>query len=276
MNMPLLEEAFQSVARRMPIEDVACSILLGSGWSDIATAFEPLAEVAYADIPLLGAPGVAGHKGRLLLARTGSRRVLVFQGRRHWYEGEGWDPVALPVFIAARAGAPLVLLTNAAGGIHPAFRIGDLMVITDHINAMGVNPLLGAHHRIWGERFPDLSRIYDTGLTQQFRQSARDLGLALREGVYLAASGPCYETPAEIRMFRTLGADAVGMSTAPEAILAAAAGLRVGGISCITNQAAGCSEAPLGHDDVLHTTRHAMPAMKALLHHVATHARLEP
>lgn len=272
MDMQLLESAFLSVSKALSIENIEAVLILGSGWSDTAEAFQPSAELPYSAIPAFGAPGVAGHKGRLLTARAGNRRLLVFQGRRHWYEGLGWTPVALPVYIAARAGARAVILTNAAGGINPGFTPGDLMLVTDHINTIGANPLVGPHQPIWGERFPDQSHLYTPALAQQFRQSARDNGITLHEGVYLATSGPCYETPAEIRMFRGMGADAVGMSTVPEAILAGAAGLRVAAISCITNAAAGVANATLGHADVLDAARRAMPAMTTLLHHAVTHA----
>jgi len=268
----LLENAFFAIGKAMDIKHIDAVLILGSGWSDVAGAFEPLAELPYSAIPAMGTPGVPGHRGRLLLARAGDRRLLIFQGRRHWYEGLGWTPVALPVYIASSAGARAALITNAAGGIHPDFRPGDLMLVTDHINAIGSNPLVGPHHTLWGERFPDQSRLYDPELAVQLRRSASAAGIALREGIYLATSGPCYETPAEVRVFRGMGADAVGMSTVPEAILAGAAGLRVAAVSCITNHAAGVTGSPLGHAEVLDATRQAMPSMRALLHHTVTHA----
>ncbi len=274
MDMQLLESAFVAVGKAVDLEAIDMALILGSGWSDVAEAFEPLEELPYSAIPAMGAPGVAGHRGRLLIVRAGSRRILIFQGRRHWYEGLGWTPVALPVYIAIKAGARAALITNAAGGIHPEFAPGDLMLITDHINAIGTNPLVGAHSPLWGERFPDQSRLYDPELKIQLRQSAAATGVALREGVYLATSGPCYETPAEVRVFRGMGADAVGMSTVPESILAGAAGLRVAAVSCITNAAAGMAGAPLAHAEVLDSTQKAMPAMRSLLHHAVTHARL--
>jgi len=273
MDMQLMETAFTAVAKAIDIEQADTALILGSGWSEAADAFSPSAELPYSGIPGMGTIGVAGHKGRLRVAETGNRRILIFQGRRHWYEGQGWDPVALPVFIAAKAGVRTVLLTNAAGGINPAFAPGDLMLVTDHINAIGSNPLVGPRDARWGERFPDQSRLYDPTLLAHLRRSARDTGIAVREGIYLATSGPCYETPAEIHVFRSMGADAVGMSTVPEAILAGAAGMRVGAISCITNPAAGVdTAATLAHADVLDAARRAMPAMTTLLHHAVTHA----
>jgi len=273
MDMQLMETAFAAVAKAIDIEQADSALILGSGWSEAADAFSPSDEIPYSAIPGMGATGVAGHEGRLRVATIGKRRLLIFQGRRHWYEGQGWTPIGLPVFIAARAGVRTLLLTNAAGGINPAFGPGDLMLVTDHINAIGSNPLVGPRDARWGERFPDQSHLYNPGLLDHLRRSARETGIAVREGIYLATSGPCYETPAEVRVFRGMGADAVGMSTVPEAILAGAAGMRVGAISCITNPAAGVdSGATLAHADVLDAGRRAMPAMTTLLHHAVTHA----
>ncbi len=273
MDMQLMESAFAAVAKSIDIERAEVALILGSGWSEAADTFSPSAELAYSEIPGMGITGVAGHEGKLRVATLDGRRLLIFQGRRHWYEGQGWTPVGLPVFIAARAGARTLLLTNAAGGINPAFAPGDLMLVTDHINAMGTNPLIGPRDACWGVRFPDQSHLYDPALLDHLRQSARQTGLTVREGIYLATAGPCYETPAEVRVFRGMGADAVGMSTVPEAILAGAAGMRVGAISCITNAAAGVdSTATLAHDDVLDAGRRAMPAMTGLLHHAVSHA----
>ncbi len=274
MDMDLLERAYQTVHQSISLAGLEAAMILGSGWSDVAGSFEPIAEFPYSGIPGLGQPGVTGHTGRLLVSKAGKRRVLIFQGRRHWYEGLGWTPVALPVYIALKAGVRAVLMTNAAGGIRPGLTPGSLMLITDHINAIGTNPLVGAHHALWGERFPDQSRLYDAALSGQLRATAIEQEITLHEGVYLATSGPCYETPAEVRMFRQWGADAIGMSTVPEAILAGAAGLRVAAVSCITNIAAGISDTPLGHDEVLKSTRTAMPAMRTLLYEALTHATI--
>ena len=270
MDKTVFEETFRIVQQQFDLSGLESVLILGSGWSDIAAAFTVKAELPYAQLAAMGVPGVSGHKGRLLLVEAGCGRALIFQGRRHWYEGCGWAPIAFPVYVAVQARAKQVFLTNAAGGVNPHFVPGDLMVITDHINHMGTNPLLGPHDEIWGVRFPDQSAVYCPHLRARIHQTARAIGHSLHEGVYLAASGPMYETPAEIRLFRKMGADAVGMSTVPEAILASAAGLRVGGISCITNHAAGVSDAPLGHAEVLAATREAMPVMTEILHHVVT------
>lgn len=265
MNSNLLQQAAQAVRIRFGDVRPLCSIILGSGWSDVAKAFPVSDTIPYSEIPCLGTTGVAGHAGCLLLADAGAFSFLVFQGRRHWYEGEGWDPVAAPVRISLAMKARVLLLTNAAGGIGPGLCPGDLMVIDDHINAMGSNPLIGPHDAEWGPRFPDQTTVYAPEIRQGLHDAARGIGLQLRRGVYLATSGPTYETGAEVAAFRSLGANAVGMSTVPEAILANAAGMKIGGVSCITNLAAGISPTPLSHDEVLSATREAQPRMKALL-----------
>lgn len=270
MDKNILDQSLKIVQQQLDIDAIAQVMILGSGWSDIAEAFTIREEIPYEEIPAMGSPSVIGHKGRLLLVESGDTQTLIFQGRRHWYEGLGWTPIALPVYVAKSLGARKVFLTNAAGGINPQLSPGDLMVITDHINCIGHNPLVGAHHEVWGPRFPDQSSVYTPTLQKALHQAARQTEYDLHEGVYLAASGPVYETPAEIRMFRILGADAVGMSTVPEALLASAAGMQVGALSCITNHAAGVTDAPLGHEEVLAATREAMPKMKAILHHVVT------
>ncbi len=271
MDMEDLEYATQHVFNALSTTKAACVLVLGSGWSNVADAFEVVSEIPYIDIPGMGAPGVAGHAGRLRCCRCNGKNVFIFQGRRHWYEGHGWTPVALPVYIAAQACANTLFLTNAAGGISEDFVPGDLMLITDHINAMGDNPLIGPHDPIWGDRFPDQSEIYSKNLRTLLRKSADTLGTTLKEGIYLATSGPTYETPAEVRAYRSLGADAVGMSTVPEAILANAVGLEVAGISCITNFASGISRKPLGHKEVLETTQRVMPIMTEIIREFVTH-----
>jgi purine-nucleoside phosphorylase len=226
---------------------------------------EILHTVPFADLPGFGHTGVAGHKGTLLVAEVPTGPALLFQGRRHFYEGEGWTPVAVPVFLCRALGVRDLLLTNSAGAVHPDFDVGDLMLITDHLNLIGDNPLVGPHQPVWGPRFPDLSTLYDPAAQDLMRAAARKAGVSLRQGVYAATRGPVYETPAEVRAWKTLGADAVGMSTVPEAILAHAAGIRVTGVSCMTNFAAGISPQPLSHEEVTASTREAMPRMRALV-----------
>ena len=267
MNYDMLDQAVESVRKAMPHAHPVCGLILGSGWSDVADAFEIKGILPYEKIPGLGATGVAGHAGRLVWGSSSGLETLVFQGRRHWYEGEGWTPIALPLFLLKQYGATTVVLTNAAGGIKKGLKPGDLMVMDDHINLMGVNPLLGKHNPIWGPRFPDQSHVYNPDLRAMMDQAAKESGIPVAHGVYLAGSGPTYETPAEIRAWRALGADAVGMSTVPEALLANAAGLRVAGLSCITNYAAGTSEGNLSHEEVTATTKNSMAHMKKFLLH---------
>lgn len=271
MNMQTLEHAADCVFERLNLKSAQCTMILGSGWSAAADAFHTVSEIDYADIPGLGAPGVKGHRGCLRHCRLNGADLLLFLGRRHVYEGAGWTPIAIPVYLAIQAGIKTLLLANAAGGINAHLAPGDLMLITDHINAMGSNPLIGAHQSVWGKRFPDQSAIYHTTLRYELQNVAARAAVELKEGVYLATSGPAYETPAEIRAYRTLGADAVGMSTVPEAILANAAGLDVAGISCISNLAAGVSHQPLEHADVLQTTQRMLPSMTAIIREFAAY-----
>jgi purine-nucleoside phosphorylase len=262
INHEMLERAVNVVRDTWPSAQPHCGLILGSGWSEVADAFNVFKTVPYVRIPGLGKPGVEGHSGRLVWAEASGVETLIFQGRRHWYEGEGWTPVALPVYLLKALGAKIVLLTNAAGGVRADLKPGSLMVIDDHINMMSANPLLGPHHPSWGARFPDQTAVYDSQLRQLLDKAGTAAGEKLAHGVYMAGSGPAYETPAEIRAFRTLGADAVGMSTVPEALLAHAAGLRVAGLSCISNSAAGVTGQPLSHEEVTLTTQASMARMK--------------
>jgi len=240
------------------------AMVMGSGWREVINGFTILKSFEYADIPELGAPQVAGHGGQLLLAEQAGIELLIFAGRRHWYEGVEWESIAFPVCLAKTMGVSGMVLTNSAGGIRQSFQAGAVMVIEDHINLMGVNPLMGPHHSFWGPRFPDMSCIYDKGYRTWLGQVSQSAGIPLAHGTYLAVTGPSYETPAEIVAFRRMGADAVGMSTVPEAILAHAAGLKVVGLSCITNAAAGGSVV-LSHEEVLAGARVAIPNLTRLL-----------
>lgn len=257
--------AFTAVKAAFPNAKPKIGMVLGSGWSDVAAAFEKLGDISYADIPGLGATGVIGHAGRLLWGKSAGIETLIFQGRRHFYEGVGWEPIAIPLFIIKSFGAKAVFLTNAAGGIRADWKPGDLMIIDDHINMMGATPLLGAHDPLWGPRFPDQSCVYDKKLRAVLARAGKNAGILLRNGVYCAGTGPTFETPAEVRAWRALGADAVGMSTVPEAMLANAAGLRVAGLSCITNMASGILDQPLTHQEVTETTQRVMGHMKKLI-----------
>lgn len=225
-------------------------LVLGSGLGGLADEIQDPVRIPYEEIPGFPRSTVAGHAGALVAGILEGVEVVAMQGRFHLYEG--WDPevVALPMRVLASLGASVALLTNAAGGLRPGMKPGDLMLISDHLNLTGRNPLVGP--QVPGEvRFPDMTEAYDASLRSAAREVAREQGVALEEGVYAALLGPSYETPAEIRMLSRLGADAVGMSTVPEVIVARAIGIRVLGISCITNVAAGLGEDPLSHEEVM-------------------------
>ena len=261
----MLAQGTQAVRAAFPTAKPVGGLILGSGWRAAATAFELQGRLDYRAIPGLGSPTVAGHDGALLWGTYAGLETFVFLGRRHWYEGVGWESVALPIYLLKAFGASFVVLTNAAGGIRADLAPGTLMVIDDHINAMGAHPLTGPHDACWGTRFPDQTQVYAADLRRQMDHAAEHLGQSLAHGVYLAASGPTYETPAEIRAFRAWGADAVGMSTVPEAVLAHAAGLRVGALSFIANRAAGLGDSPLAHAEITAAADTTAPVMSRLL-----------
>ena len=260
-----LTPALAAVKAAFPKAKPRIGMILGSGWSDVAAAFEKLGDISYTDIPGLGATGVIGHAGRLLWGKSAGIETFIFQGRRHIYEGVGWEPVAIPLFLIKSFGAKAVFLTNAAGGIRTDWKPGNLMIIDDHINMMGMTPFFGAHDPLWGPRFPDQSCVYDKALRAILARAGKNAGIPLRKGVYCAGTGPTFETPAEVRAWRALGADAVGMSTVPEAMMANATGLRVAGLSCITNMASGILDQPLTHQEVTETTQRVMVHMKKLI-----------
>lgn len=260
VDMTLLKKAALTVRKALPTANPLCAIVLGSGWANALEDFDIFAELEYSHIPGLGTTHVSGHAGKLSLGLLGGKEVLLFQGRRHWYEGEGWTPVISPAFIAKQMGCKHILLTNASGGINSHCTPGSLVVITDHINFLGANPLQGTHQEELGVRFPDMSEVYPHHLATQLMQAGAD-----HMGVYLAASGPSFETPAEINAFRTWGADLVGMSTVPEAIIANALGLEVAGLSCVCNWAAGLSGVALTGDDVIATAKKSLPKMRSVI-----------
>jgi purine-nucleoside phosphorylase len=228
------------------------AVVLGSGFHHVLSELRVEAEVSYARLPGFPPTGVSGHAGKLLIGHLGGTPVMVLSGRAHYYEGHPMAVVTFAVRALAAYGIRDLLLTNAAGGVNRSFRPGDFMVLTDHINLMGANPLRG--EPVPGlPRFVDLTCAYDPGLGRLLRRAGRQCGVKLRAGVYLAVCGPSYETPAEIRAFARLGADAVGMSTVPEAVVARQCGLKVAALSCITNFAAGRSRGTLSHAEVLET-----------------------
>ncbi|HYO79089.1 MAG TPA: purine-nucleoside phosphorylase [Thermoanaerobaculia bacterium] len=229
-------------------------VILGSGLGNVVDAIDIEASIPYAEIPGAKASTVVGHQGRLILGRANQTPVAVMQGRVHFYEGYEMSEVMFLARVLGRLGVKRLVVTNAAGGINTAFKPGDLMLISDHINLMGMNPLRGPNVDDLGVRFPDMSDAYSESLRELAKEVAREQGVDVQEGVYLALSGPTYETPAEIRAFRVLGADAVGMSTAPEVIAASHMQIPVLGISCITNMAAGILKQKLTHQEVIDTT----------------------
>ncbi|TVR56133.1 MAG: purine-nucleoside phosphorylase [Gemmatimonadales bacterium] len=237
--------------------------VLGSGLGALADAVEAPISIPFHDLPGLPAAGVGGHQGRFVAGMLEGRRVLIQAGRYHFYEGHPAGVVLAPVRAAALLGVPTLLVTNAAGGVNPDFGPGTLMLIRDHLNLMGQNPLVGPGAP--GEpRFPDMSVAYDSDLRALAQRTAEQLGIPLEEGVYAAVSGPSYETPAEVRMIGLMGGDAVGMSTVPEVIVARARGMRVLGISLITNPGAGISSRPLSHQEVLEAGEEAAPRFQRL------------
>lgn len=229
-------------------------LILGSGLGVLADEIETAQVIPYESIPHFPVSTVEGHAGELVVGTLKGKNVILMKGRFHLYEG--YDPglITLPIRVMKQLGVHTLIVTNAAGGIRTTLQAGDLMLITDHINWMFNNPLIGSNDSRLGVRFPDMSEAYSLQLRSIARQVAEELVITLQEGVYLGLLGPSYETPAEIRMMRTLGADAVGMSTVPEVIAASHAGLRVLGISCITNMASGISNNPLSHEEVIATT----------------------
>jgi purine-nucleoside phosphorylase len=245
------------------------AIILGSGLGGLAHQIEPLATIPFAEVPGFPAAAVAGHSGMLIAGTLAGKFVLALAGRFHVYEGHDVRLAAFPARVMHALGAPVLIVTNAAGGINRLWQPGDLMLIRDHINLMFRNPLIGTVEE-GDARFPDMSDPYDARLADLARQAAAELRIPLREGVYAAQTGPAYETAAEVRMLAFLGADATGMSTVPEVIVARAIGMRVLGLSCITNLACGLSNSPITHAEVLETTARAAKRFEALVTGVVT------
>jgi purine-nucleoside phosphorylase len=264
-GIPDPRAAARAIRRLFPARP-RIGIVLGSGFGPVAGAMADAVSIPYSRVPGLATGSVPGHPGRLVLGSWGGQTVAVLAGRSHYYEGFEWPQVTFGIRVLAELGAEEVLLTNAAGGIRRGWKAGDFMAITDHINLMGGNPLRGALPE-GRERFVDMTRAYDPGLLARTKAAARLAKVRMREGVYLAVPGPSFETPAEIRAFATLGADAVGMSTAPEAIVARQCGLRVAGISCITNVAAGLAgpHQEVTHAEVLDVARQVAEGARRLV-----------
>jgi purine-nucleoside phosphorylase len=249
-------------------DDIRIALVLGSGLGAFADRIEEAQALPYAEIPGFARSTVEGHAGRLVLGRVGGVSVAAMQGRFHFYEGYTLEEVTFPIRALSLLGVKSILLTNAAGGLNNAFEQGSLVCISDHLNLMGTNPLLGRNDPRFGPRFPDMTEVYDREYQDAAIGEAHAMGLELRRGIYAALAGPSYETPAEIRMLRLLGADAVGMSTVPEAIVARHMGLRVLGLSCITNMAAGVLDKPINHEEVIETGERVHETFAELLRRV--------
>jgi purine-nucleoside phosphorylase len=257
-------DAAQVIRRRIGAKDPVAGIILGSGLGGLASRIVDPIAIPFAEVPGFPTATVVGHAGTLIGGTLAGRPVIALAGRFHMYEGHDATLAGFPVRVLHALGAPTLFVSNAAGGIRRSFRPGDLMLIRDHLNLMFRNPLIG-EVEMGDERFPDMSAPYDDALSELLREHATALGIALQEGVYGGLLGPTYETPAEVRMLATLGADAVGMSTVPEVIVARAIGMRVAGISCITNLASGISPHPLSHAEVLETTRQVAERFETLV-----------
>lgn len=239
-------------------------IILGSGLGELADEY-CLKSISYNEIPNFETSTVSGHKGQLVFAEINGKKVVMMQGRFHFYEGHSIQKVVFPVKVMKKLGVKTLIITNAAGGVNINFKPSDLMIITDHINYMGANPLIGPNDNTMGERFPDMSEIYTKDYINLAKKIAKEQNILLQEGVYMALTGPSYETPAEVRMARIIGADAVGMSTVPEAIVACWCGMKVIGISCICNSAAGVSTVGLTHKEVIEAANSAKTKFKTLI-----------
>lgn len=245
-------------------------LVLGSGLGDFADTLEDAVRIPYSQIPNFPVPTVPGHSGALVFGRKCGQTVVVLQGRIHYYEGLPQQEITLPIRVLAALGVKTLVLTNACGGVNLSFRPGDLMLISDHINFSGANPLIGPNLDAFGPRFPDMSDLYTASVRAAIKEAASAAGIELQEGVYAMYSGPNYETPAEIRMFRILGADTVGMSTVPEALVAGQCGMQVVGVSCITNMAAGVLPQKLSHAEVMETADRVRDKFRKLIDLILT------
>ena len=246
------------------------AIILGSGLGELADEYCDYA-IPYNEIPDFIKSTVHGHKGRLVFAEIQGKKVVMMQGRNHFYEGHSMQEITYPVKVMKALGIKTLILTNAAGAVNEEYRAADLMLITDHINHMGSNPLIGPNDEKLGERFPDMTEVYKKSLIKIAEKCAKDLGIDIKKGVYWANSGPSYETPAEIKMIRKLGGDAVGMSTVPEAIVGNYCGLNILGISCITNAASSETSGKLSHEEVIEAANKAKIKFKSLILSVLQH-----
>lgn len=261
------EHATRIIRARTTVEP-RIAVVLGSGLGGFADDFEDPVGIPYEEIPGFARSTVQGHAGRLVIGKVDGTPVVAMQGRVHYYEGHSLEEVTFPIRTFGLLGIKTLVLTNAAGGINVQLTQGALMVISDHVNLMGVNPLVGPNDERFGPRFPDMTAVYAPDLQELVVEEAKAIGVEVRRGIYGGLSGPSYETPAEIHLLRNLGADAVGMSTVPESIVARHMGLEVLGISCITNMAAGISDEPINHEEVMATGDRVRETFAELLRRV--------
>lgn len=259
-----IRDAVEAVRERCDLSP-QLGIILGSGLGGVAEELTESVVIPYKDIPHFHGTSIEGHSGKMIIGKLGGTPVVLLQGRFHYYEGYPMEEVVFPTRTLCGLGIHTLIVTNAAGGINTRYRPGDLMLIEDHLNLMGSNPLMGANIVEMGPRFPDLTEVYSRNCRDVLLQSAKENQLQIHQGVYCALTGPTYETPAEIRMLRTLGADVVGMSTVPEAIAAVHFGVRVTGISCVTNMAAGLNPTKLSHKEVLQGSEGSVARLSLLL-----------
>ncbi|MBP2240747.1 purine-nucleoside phosphorylase [Cytobacillus eiseniae] len=273
MDFQKIEKAASFLKEKYP-QQLKMGLILGSGLGILADEIEEAVKIPYNEIPDFPVSTVEGHAGQLVFGLLNGVQVVAMQGRFHYYEGYSFDKVTFPVRVMKALGIEQLIVTNAAGGVNESFSPGDLMLISDHINNMGSNPLIGPNDAQLGVRFPDMSEAYSAEYRKIAKVIAAKLGLNVQEGVYVGNTGPTYETPAEIRMLRHLGGDAVGMSTVPEVIVARHAGMKILGISCISNMAAGILDQPLNHEEVIETTERVkadfLSYVKALVKELGT------
>ena len=266
--MDKMQEAAMYITSRIGNTPVDIGMVLGSGLGGLADELQDAVAISYKDIPYFPVSTVFGHKGRLVVGTLEGKRVMCMQGRFHYYEGYGMDQVVFPIQVMHALGINNLLVTNAAGGVNSSYKPGDLMLITDHIKLIADSPMRGPNYDTLGERFFDMTNAYDKRLSALAKEEAKRLGITLHEGVYMFFAGPSYETPAEVRAARILGSDAVGMSTVPEALAASHMRMKVLGISCITNMAAGILDQPLNHAEVMETSDRVKEAFTLLVRNV--------
>ncbi|WLR49653.1 purine-nucleoside phosphorylase [Bacillus tianshenii] len=262
--LEMIKEAADYINKHISVEP-KIGLILGSGLGVLADEIENPETIDYRNIPNFPVSTVEGHAGQLVVGKLQGKSVIAMKGRFHYYEGYEMAKVTFPVRVMRELGVEKLIVTNAAGGVNESFSAGDLMLISDHINNMNGNPLIGPNNNELGVRFPDMSESYSKQLRQLAKGVAKKLSLTIQEGVYVANSGPVYETPAEVRMIRKIGGDAVGMSTVPEVIIARHSGMEVLGISCISNMAAGILDQPLTHDEVIETTERVRASFLAFV-----------